>query len=1008
MEPADQLRLTGEVYVDATHRGIYATDASHYQMMPRWVAVPRDEEDVGRIVAFAGERGVPITGRGGGTSLAGQTFGRGIVVDFSKYMNAVLEVNEHERWARVQPGVVRDHLNQRLSGSKLFFAPDPATTSRATVGGMINNNSSGMRSVIYGKTIDHVIALKVMLDDGTVCWFEDCDTDRWSDQSAGGSREAELYRGVGQIIKANRDEIVRRFPKVMRRVGGYNLDEFAPGSAPGSGPGNVPPRGGTQGGARPRKELALPWLGEGMKTFGDNFRGWNLSKLICGSEGTLGLVLEAKVNLAPVPGATALCVVHFNELIESLRPVPEMLTHKPSAIELLDEIIIRESRTNPATAEYADFFEGNPTAVQIVEFMGDTQGEADDRARRFAADMQAKGIGYAHVLRHDAESIGHVWELRRLGVGLQSNVKGRKKPLDFVDDACVPVEKLAQYIERLRDVCTKLDVVMPICAHASVGVLHPKPMLDLHWEEDRKKMRVIADAAFAMVKEYGGSWAGEHGDGLVRGEYIRPFFGDQLYEAFGQVKRLFDPRNIMNPGKILDTPGMTENLRHGVAGYEQHAHEVKANYHYRDQGGFVSAVEQCNGVGACRKIGDGTMCPSYMATRDEDASTRGRANALRLAMSGQLGPSGLTDDGVAEVLELCLACKGCKTECPNAVDMAKLKSDVLQMRHDERGLPLGYRLLGNSPGAAKMIAGPLARVVNAAQKWGAYKWVMQRVAGVDARRAYPMYATKPLEWWVNRGIAKPRAAPGSSLGQVVLFDDTYMNYHEPNVGLSAMELLTACGYEVILAKAGCCQRPRLSKGMVRAAKRDGEKTLRNLLPFAERGLPILFCEPSCMSAIADDLPDLMDDATPPEVGATLAKQVKMIDVFLAEQLAAGKLDVRFEATVGEILLHGHCHQKALQGTRGMHEVFARIDGLKVTEVDGGCCGMAGSFGYEHFDLSMRIGEQRLFPAVRRATERGAAICANGFSCRHQVHDGCDAEAKHFVELVRVKPPAKCL
>jgi len=957
---------------------MYATDASHYQMMPRVVVVPADEDDVVATMAVARAHGVPITGRGGGTSLAGQTFGTGIVLDFSNHLNQLLEVNEAERWARVQPGIVRDQLNKKLKPTGLHYAPDPATSSRATLGGMINNNSSGTRSIVFGKTIDNVLALRVLLADGTIAWFEPRKPEAWRTQAQRDGTLGNIFRGVGKIIAANHDEIDRRFPKVMRRVGGYNLDY-------------------------------LPTRGQATDTPPDDQTPWNLAHLICGSEGTLGLVLEAKVRLAPLPRATALCIVHFHDLIDALQPVPAMLEHSPSAVELLDRIILREARTNPSARQYADFIDGEPEAVQIVEFFApgssrgsdatqaEAQAAANERAERFAADMQAKGVGYSRVLRTDPQTIPGVWELRRLGVGLQSNVKGRVKPLDFVDDACVPVEKLADYIEKLRAICTRHGVAMPICAHASVGVLHPKPALDLHRGEDRAKMKAIAWEAFELVKSYGGAWSGEHGDGLVRGEFVQAFFGDRLYNAFRQLKTLFDPDNLLNPGKILDTPGMTEHLRHATPGYEQRIAEVKANYHYRDQGGFALAVEQCNGVGACRKLDVGVMCPSYMATRDEDATTRGRANALRLAMSGQLGDDGLAGDGVADALSLCLACKACKVECPNAVDMAKLKSDVLQMRHDKHGLPFGSKLMGESPQAAKRIAGPLAPIVNAVQTLPPYKWVMQRVAGIDARRPYPKYASQTL-----RKRLKGRTPIGAGeAGRIVLFDDTFTSYHEPWIGVRAVELLEGCGYEVILADAGCCQRPRLSKGMVRDAKRDGLDTLRRLAKFAESGLPILFCEPSCALAIMDDLPDLIDDAA---LGEQVKQSCHLLDTFLARQLETGAIAVAFEADADEVLIHGHCHQKSLTGTAGLHTLLRRVEGLKVSEVDAGCCGMAGSFGYEHYDVSMAIGGQRLFPAAREARQRGAAVCVNGFSCRHQLADGCGVPGKHVVELIRVKRP----
>lgn len=933
--------VQGEVYADLTRRGMYATDASHYQVMPRCVVVPRDESDVAAVVKLARQLEVPITGRGAGTSLAGQTFGPGIVLDFSKHMNQVLEVNPQAGWARVQPGIVRDRLNQALAEHNLFFAPDPATTSRATIGGMINNNSSGMRSVKYGMTIDHVLVLRVMLADGSVVEL---------DTQQGDGRAKVLRDAIDQLIERHRDEIKARYPKVMRRVSGYALDA-----------------------------LLDP-------------ENRNLAHLIVGSEGTLGLVLEAKVKLVPSPGATALCIVHFDDLIESVRHVPAMLEHHPSAIELLDEIIVSESMINPATKAYADFYVGTPNCVQVVELMADTPEQASQQAQHFAQDMHKRGIGTAHVIRDQPSQIAAVWELRRLGVGLQSNIGGRKKTLDFVDDACVPIEHLADYIERLRDVCTQHGVRMPICCHASVGVLHPKPMLDLHEEGDRQKMQAIADAAFEMVIGYGGSWSGEHGDGFVRGQYIERFFGPTLYEVFREVKGLFDPDNLMNPGKIIDTPGMNEHLRHATPNYELRLAEVKSNFRYDEHGGFGLSVEQCNGVGACRKVGKGTMCPSYMATKDEDASTRGRANALRMAMTGQLGDDGLASDGIMEVMELCLSCKACKTECPNAVDMSKMKADVLQMRYDQNGTPLGAKLIAGMPAMARRLAGPLASIVNIVQSWGVTRWIGERLIGIDARRPYPRLAWTPL-----RSRALPRAGTGR---RVVLFADTYAQNYEPRVGIAAAQLLADCGYQVDLADVGCCQRPAMSKGLLHQAKREGDQTLRRLLEYAGDDAPILFIEPSCASAMIDDLPDLLDDRA---LGQAIQKRGFMLEDFLAQEWEAGRLQGRFVAEEQRVLVHGHCHQKALFGTTGLRRLLGSIEGLDTSEVDSGCCGMAGSFGYEHYDLSMQIGEQRLFPAVRAEDERGGAVCANGFSCRHQIKDGCGVQAMHWVELVRFKP-----
>lgn len=950
--------VRGEVYADVTRRGMYATDASHYQVMPRCVVVPLDEADVASVVRVANELSVPITGRGAGTSLAGQTFGPGIVIDFSKHMNQVLDINAEERWARVQPGIVRDALNEQLAEHGLFFAPDPATTSRATLGGMINNNSSGMRSVKYGMTIDHVLALRVMLADGRVVELDARRLDQGLPLQQDGDLLEDLHRAVADLIEQHRDEIEKRYPKVMRRVSGYALDAL---------------------------------LDEHNR---------NLAHLIVGSEGTLGLVLEAKVKLVPVPGATSLCIVHFDDLIESLRHIPAMLEHQPSAIELLDEIIVSESITNPSTKAYAGFYEGTPHCVQIVEFIapgsGDSSGDSEragDLARAFADNMKRRGIGTAHVIRDRPEQIAEVWELRRLGVGLQSNIGGRKKPLDFIDDACVPVQHLAEYVERLREVSAKHGVSVPICCHASVGVLHPKPMLDLHEDKDRRKMQVIADAAFEMVIGYGGAWSGEHGDGVVRGQYIKRFFGETLYQAFRDIKHLFDPDSLMNPGKIVDTPSMTEHLRHGTPNYELRLAEVKSNFRYDEHGDFGLSVEQCNGVGACRKVGNGTMCPSYMATRDEEASTRGRANALRLAMTGQLGEDGLTGDGVMDAMSLCLSCKACKTECPNAVDMSKMKADVLQMRHEKYGTPLGAKLIGRMPAMAKRFAGPLAPLINAIQSLWLVRRFAQSLTGIDARRPYPRLTRHPMP-----GVSRaPETYPKQG---VVLFNDTYMNYYEPQIGRAAIDLLAACGYDVVMADAGCCQRPGISQGLLKDAQQGGEATLRRLLPFAERGLPIVFLEPSCASAIVDDLPDLVTDRA---LGERVKQQCYMLDDFLADAVDSGQIQGRFLANDAELLIHGHCHQKALFGTHGMHRLFESIEGLSFSEVDSGCCGMAGSFGYEHYDLSMQIGEQRLFPAVRKANEAGIAICANGTSCRYQISEGCGTTAKHWVELVRFEP-----
>ncbi len=959
--------VRGDVYFDLASRGIHATDASHYQMMPTCVVVPRDARDLVAAMQVAHRFAVPMTMRGAATSLSGQTFGTGMVVDVSKYMDQVLEVNAAERWVRVQPGVVRDRLNAQLAPTGLHLAPDPATANRATVGGMIGNNASGTRSIVYGKTIDHVISCRIALADGTVMDLEPLDRSEWQRRSEGVGREAEIYRGVRDLCTENREEIRARYPRVMRRVAGYNLDEFVDGA------GYTGPIGG--------RKLDGP-------------RVWNLANLIVGSEGTLACLLEVTLRLTPLPSATALAIVHFENELDALRHVPELLRHQPSAVELLDALVLREAVVNASTRALATFVEGQPEAVLLIEVFGDDADDAARRIHKLVDDLQARGIGYAWPIRTTVQGQADVWNVRKLGLGLISNVRGPVKGQAFVEDACVPVEVLAEYIARLQQVCREEGVRTTMYAHASVGVIHFRPLLDLHQAEHQQKMERIARRAFEMVCQYGGAFAGEHGDGVVRGQFLPDFFGPQLYEAFRQLKRLFDPDGLMNPGKIVDTPSMTHHLRYGPP-YRRAARDTL--FHYRGQDGFQLAIEQCNGVGACRKLESGTMCPSYMATRDEEASTRGRANALRLALTGQLGEHGLDSDRIQQVLELCLACKACQSECPNAVDMARLKSEVLQMHHDRHGVPWGYRLIGGLPEMAKWLAGPQAHVVNRLMSLPGMGWVLERLAGFDRRRRLPAFATRTLRQQVrsDRRAASGNGAPAASLGRVALFDDTYANYLEPGVGRAALELLEGCGYEVVLARAGCCQRPRLSKGLVRAAKKHGTRTMERLDRFARQGIPILCLEPSCASALADDLPDLVDDQ---ELGQRVAAHIQMLDGFLDAEVASGKIPPL--AARGErFVLHGHCHQKAGFGTAAIHRHFSRLPQVAFRELDSGCCGMAGSFGFEHYQLSRQIGEERLFPAVREAVARGERIIACGTSCRQQLKDCLNVSAQHWVEVM---------
>ncbi|HEX6224975.1 MAG TPA: FAD-linked oxidase C-terminal domain-containing protein [Chryseolinea sp.] len=944
--------IKGDLLVDDYSLGMYSTDASFYQIKPLAVVLPLDESDVRKTVAIAKAHKLQLLPRGGGTSLAGQTVGEAIVIDFSKYMNKILEFNEGERWVRVQPGLVRDELNEAMARYGLHFAPDPATSSRANVGGMVGNNSSGTKSILYGKTVDHVVEAKVLLADGTELLLKELPAEEFDRKTQQQDREGEIYKNVQETIHQNKEEIKKRFPKVMRRVGGYNLDEFV---------------------------------------YTDR---WNLAKLITGSEGTLAITLEVKLNLEPLPKFKSVVVVHFADLLEAIRAVQPMLPYKPSAIEIVDRTVLHLSAENLTTKKHCHFIEGDPAAILIVEFYGETFESVMERPRVMVQELRKMNLGYAYPLFPSGSEYDDVWNLRKKGLGLMMGIKGEKKALSFIEDAAIPTEVLPEYIDTVLKICARHNTEVSMYAHASVGVIHVQPLLDLRQQEDIENLKRITDETFELVVKYGGSWSGEHGDGLVRSAYNERFFGPQVYQAFRRIKKLFDPDNIMNPGKIVDAQTIEHNLRYGT---QYRDHEVKGTFQYRAENSFRESVHMCTGVGECRKVLGGTMCPSFKATRDEEHSTRGRANALRMAMSGQLDKDGLASKRLHEVLDLCLSCKACKSECPSNVDMAKMKSDVLQIYYDEHGLTVRDRLIRSSSAAASKMAGALSGIVNFVQETKLFRTAMEKLAGFDRRRVLPEYAQEPFYKWFARKENNPFRNPKK---KVVLFADTYLNFHEPNVGISALQLLNSCGYEVLLANVGCCQRPKISHGFLKDAKKEGAGTAESLRTYLDMGLSVVVCEPSCASALNDDLPDLIEDEA---LAAQLKKSVVMIDKFLEEEINNGRLSAQFESIAGNILIHGHCHQKALYGTQAMKTMLSQ-GAETVSEIPSGCCGMAGSFGYEteHYELSRKIGDAILFPAVN-SMKPGTTLVANGFSCRHQIHHFTGVKPKHWVEVIRAKP-----
>ena len=946
-------RVSGEVRFDSFSRVLYSTDASIYQMEPVGVVLPRNAEDVQAVVEIAGNHGVPVLPRCAGTSLSGQAVNHAIVMDFSRHMNRVLEVNQEEGWARVQPGVVLDQLNRHVAPLGLHFAPDPTTSDRACVGGAIGNNSCGSHSVVYGKTVDHVLELRTVLSDSSEAHFRSSEGRELDAKLAGKGLESEIYRQVSRIARENGDEIAARYPKIMRRVSGYNLDDFVNGG------------GAPSDGAAPV----------------------NMARMVVGSEGTLCVVTEAKVNLAPLPRRKALAVLHFDDLAQACEATWEILPHGPAAIELIGRMILERCRESLGYARTMTFVEGEPDAILAVEFAGESDQEVAGKVKALKQEMARKKLGYACVNLEGA-SQANVWALRSAGLGLLMSTRGDSKPLPYVEDTAVDPQRLGEYVRRFDEVVKAHGTTAGYYGHASVGCLHIRPLVNLKTAEGLDRMLSIASDISDLVVEFGGSLSGEHGDGIVRGVWTEKMFGSRIYQAFREVKQAFDPRNIMNPGKIIDCPPMTENLRLGL-GYRALSLDTKLDFSADD--GYTGAVEMCNGMGACRKE-TGTMCPSYMVTREEEHSTRGRANLLRAVLSGALPGETLTSRRLFDALDLCLECKGCKAECQTGVDMAKLKYEFLDRYHAANGVPWRARLFANI-NALSRLGSRFAPLSNWASGNFMSKLILHKLLGIHAKRTLPPFARPSFpEWFESRAAQKD-----SERGTVVLLNDTFMNYSYPQIGIATVEILERAGFQVVLANAMCCGRPMLSKGLLDKAKAHARHNVDLLFPYVERGIPIVGCEPSCLLTLRDEYLDLVGGDKARTVGANSY----LIDEFLNKLHERGELKLEFTTASKKVLFHGHCQQKALVGSSHSMAVLGLPPGYEVEEVNSGCCGMAGSFGYEkeHYDLSMAIGRQHLFPAVESKGDDWE-IAVMGVSCHQQVEHGTGRRARHLMEVLR--------
>ncbi|MGW1421165.1 FAD-binding and (Fe-S)-binding domain-containing protein [Bradyrhizobium manausense] len=955
--------VSGDVLFDRFSRGRYATDASFYQIVPSGVVVPKTMDEALRALAIARDEGVKVTPRGGGTSQCGQTVNDGLVVDLSKHLNRILSLDVAGRTCVVEPGIVLDDLNRQLKKHGLWFPVDVSTASRATIGGMAGNNSCGGRSLRYGTMRDNTLSMEASLADGTLSRFGEVSRDL-SDSDAGETMRA-LFRDMLDLGAREADEIAARFPKVQRRVGGYNLDALTP----------------------------------------RNSRN-NIAHLLVGSEGTLAFTTKVELKLWPVIRNKALGVCHFGSFYEAMDAAQHLVKLKPIAVELVDRTMLALGRDIAMFRPIISAaIKGDPDAVLVVEFAEEDQ--ADNLARLKQLGELMGDLGFAWT--NDTRKWGGVVEItepalqsgiadfRAAGLNVMMSMKQEGKPVSFVEDCAVPLPHLADYTARLNEVFAKHGTSGTMYAHASEGCLHVRPVLNLKLEKDVKAMRAIAEEAFALVREYKGSHSGEHGDGLVRSEFHETMFGERLVADFREVKHRFDPDGVLNPGKIVDAPRMDDrSLFRFKPDYRVKELKTKLDWsaYPGAGGGFQGAVEMCNNNGACRKLEGGVMCPSYRATRNEKDVTRGRANTLRLAISGQLGPDALSSDEMMETLKLCVSCKACRHECPTGVDMAKMKIEVLAARAASLGLTLRDRLVGYLPRYASL-ASRFAPLANLRNRSPLLRKLFERFAGISARRALPAFRSDVF--------VPPAESVGPVAGrEVVLFADTFNRIYERENLEAALRVLTAGGYRVHLPKPAsgsrplCCGRTFLSAGLVDEARSELDRLVATFAPFAARGVHIIGLEPSCLLTLRDELASLRKDDDAKAVGA----HALTFEEFLVREAEAGRLQLPLGTVADKAMVHSHCHQKSFGAFKPVEQVLRLVPGLEVETIESSCCGMAGAFGYgtETYDASIEMAELSLLPAVRRAGQT-TLVVADGTSCRHQIHDGAQREALHVARVL---------
>lgn len=944
-----QKELQGEVLSDGFSRGRYSTDASIYQLFPLGIVIPASEHDVEIAVQIAAEEGVPVLPRGGGTSQNGQAIGEALMIDTTRNLNQLIDFNKEQATACVQPGMVLDELNRQLKADGLWYPVDVSTANRATIGGMTGNNSCGARSIRYGNMVHNVKSVEALLADGSRAHFK-----KLNGETLANDKHQELVNQLLTLGQREADEIAARFPDLLRRVGGYNIDEL-------------------------------------VKT------DPNLASLLVGSEGTLGFFQRIHLNLQAIPKNKVLGVCHFPTFYEAMESTQHIVKLNPSAVELVDRTMIDLARDIPIYAQIVNrFVQGEPQALLLVEFAGENHDEQLKNLKQLVELMADLGFPDS-VIEATDDFQNEIWEVRKSGLNIMMSMKGDGKPISFIEDCAVRLEDLAEYTRRLTDIFHKHGTTGTFYAHASVGTLHVRPVLNMKEESGATKMRDIVEETMEMVREYKGSHSGEHGDGISRSEFHEPMFGRRMVDNFEEVKRYFDPNGLFNPGKIVNPHKMDDrSIMRFAPGYAPI--EIKPSLDWSDWDGFNRAIEMCNNNGACRKSNVGVMCPSYRVTKNEQHLTRGRANTLRLAITGQLGEDAFTSETMYDTMDLCVGCKGCKRECPTGIDMAKMKTEFLHHYHQKHGLTLRDRVFAYLPRYAPKLK-YFSFLFNLRDQIPGFAIISEWILGVSSKRKLPKWRTDHFK------LSKKETSSSENKAEVVLLVDTFNSCFEAENANAALEVLTAAGYKVTCPSPAdnsrplCCGRTFFSNGLLDEARVEAKRMIEALLPYVSRGIPIVGLEPSCLLTLRDEYLALL----PGEDSQILSENAYLFEEFLAKEKDAGNLNLTLNPIANkQALLHGHCHQKAFAVMSPVQEVLGMIPELEVRTIDSSCCGMAGSFGYEveHYDVSMQMAELSLFPAIKADTG-DSIIVADGTSCRSQIQHGTGREAVHVARVLQM-------